>query len=413
MKDQIRLGVIGLSGRGFGLITTVLRTEGIQIAAVCDWYEDRRQRAVREVEKAAGNTPFSTENYRDVLAMEEIDAVIVPTSWADHVNVAIDAMKAGKYVATEVGGAYSVEDCWELVRTHEATGVPCMMLENCCYGREELMVLNMVKKGLFGEVVHCEGGYHHDLREEIANGRENRHYRLINYMHRNCENYPTHELGPIAKILDINRGNRMLSLVSMASKASGLHEYIRKEKGEGYDLAEYPFAQGDVVTTIVKCAHGETITLTLDTTLPRAYSRGFQVHGTKATYLEDNNTLFLDGIHNAYEFKWKEQWNNTEQLRKEYDHPIWQTYTPDEEAGHGGMDMLVLEAFFDSVRRKVQTPIDVYDMASWMSITALSEQSIAMGGMPAAIPDFTNGRWLSREEAPEGPYCLAKICEYK
>ena len=413
MKDQIRLGVIGLSGRGFGLITTVLRTEGIQIAAVCDLYEDRRQRAVREVEKAAGNTPFSTENYRDVLAMEEIDAVIVPTSWADHVNVAIDAMKAGKYVATEVGGAYSVEDCWELVRTHEATGVPCMMLENCCYGREELMVLNMVKKGLFGEVVHCEGGYHHDLREEIANGRENRHYRLINYMHRNCENYPTHELGPIAKILDINRGNRMLSLVSMASKASGLHEYIRKEKGEGYDLAEYPFAQGDVVTTIVKCAHGETITLTLDTTLPRAYSRGFQVHGTKATYLEDNNTLFLDGIHNAYEFKWKEQWNNTEQLRKEYDHPIWQTYTPDEEAGHGGMDMLVLEAFFDSVRRKVQTPIDVYDMASWMSITALSEQSIAMGGMPAAIPDFTNGRWLSREEAPEGPYCLAKICEYK
>ena len=413
MKDQIRLGVIGLSGRGFGLITTVLRMEGIQIVAVCDLYEDRRQRAVREVEKAAGNTPFSTENYRDVLAMEEIDAVIVPTSWADHVNVAIDAMKAGKYVATEVGGAYSVEDCWELVRTHEATGVPCMMLENCCYGREELMVLNMVKKGLFGEVVHCEGGYHHDLREEIANGRENRHYRLINYMHRNCENYPTHELGPIAKILDINRGNRMLSLVSMASKASGLHEYIRKEKGEGYDLAEYPFAQGDVVTTIVKCAHGETITLTLDTTLPRAYSRGFQVHGTKATYLEDNNTLFLDGIHNAYEFKWKEQWNNTEQLRKEYDHPIWQTYTPDEEAGHGGMDMLVLEAFFDSVRRKVQTPIDVYDMASWMSITALSEQSIAMGGMPAAIPDFTNGRWLSREEAPEGPYCLAKICEYK
>ena len=413
MKDQIRLGVIGLSGRGFGLITTVLRMEGIQIVAVCDLYEDRRQRAVREVEKAAGNTPFSTENYRDVLAMEEIDAVIVPTSWADHVNVAIDAMKAGKYVATEVGGAYSVEDCWELVRTHEATGVPCMMLENCCYGREELMVLNMVKKGLFGEVVHCEGGYHHDLREEIANGRENRHYRLINYMHRNCENYPTHELGPIAKILDINRGNRMLSLVSMASKASGLHEYIRKEKGEGYDLAEYPFAQGDVVTTIVKCAHGETITLTLDTTLPRAYSRGFQVHGTKATYLEDNNTLFLDGIHNAYEFKWKEQWNNTEQLRKEYYHPIWQTYTPDEEAGHGGMDMLVLEAFFDSVRRKVQTPIDVYDMASWMSITALSEQSIAMGGMPAAIPDFTNGRWLSREEAPEGPYCLAKICEYK
>jgi len=411
MKDQIKIGVIGLSGRGFGLLRTILPFKDVQVVAVCDSYEDRQQRAVEEVKKVTGNTPLSTGDYKEVLAVEEIDAVIVSTSWADHVHIAIDAMKAGKYVGVEVGGAYSIDECWELVRTYEETGVPCMMLENCCYGREELMVLNMVKKGLFGEVVHCEGGYRHDLREEIANGRENRHYRLVNYMHRNCENYPTHELGPIAKILNINRGNRMLSLVSMASKARGLNEYIRREKGEQHDLANYNFAQGDVVTTIIKCAHGETITLTLDTTLPRAYSRGFQVHGTKAMYMEDNNSLFLDGVHNEYDFKWKEQWNNVEQLRKEYDHPIWQTYTPDEQAGHGGMDVLVLEAFIDSVKRQVQTPIDVYDTASWMSITALSEQSVAMGGMPVAVPDFTNGRWLNREEAPEGPYCLTKICE--
>jgi Predicted dehydrogenases and related proteins len=408
MKNQLKLGIIGLGCRGYGLLYTVVRMENIVVSAVCDIYEDRRERGVKEVESVAGYTPFSTANYKDILALGEIDAVIVATSWADHINVAIDAMKAGKYVGTEVGGAYSIGECWQLVRTHEETGVPCMMLENCCYGRKELMVLNMVKKGLFGEVVHCQGGYHHDLRNQVTNGREDRHYRLVNYMHRNCDNYPTHELGPIAKILNINRGNCMLALTSMASKARGLHEYILKEKGEQYDLANYQFAQGDVVTTIIKCAHGETIVLTLDTTLPRTYSRGFQVHGTKALYMEDNNSLFIDGVHNEYVSSWKEHWDNVEKMWEQYDHPLWKGYIPEEDA-HGGMDYLELCAFFDSVRRQIQTPIDVYDMAAWMSITALSEQSIAMGGHPVVIPDFTNGRWINREPAPEGPYCLDKV----
>ncbi len=411
MERELKIGVIGLGGRGFGLLSTVVRLENIKVLAVADNYEDRRLNGVKEVESVCGNTPFATADYREVLAIDEIEAVIVSTSWADHINIAIAAMKAGKYVATEVGGAYSINELWELVKTHEETGVPVMMLENCCYGREELMVLNMVKKGLFGEVVHCQGGYRHDLRSEVTDGEENRHYRLVNYMNRNCENYPTHELGPIAKVLNINRGNRMLSLVSVASKARGLHEYINSVKGPDHALANFNFTQGDVVTTIIKCAHGETIILTLDTTLPRAYSRGFHVQGTKALYMEDNNSLFIDGEHNKYDFCWKEQWNNVEKLREEYDHPIWQSYTPDADAGHGGMDVLVLRAFFDSVRNKVQPPIDVYDMAAWMSITALSEQSIAMGGQPVAIPDFTNGKWISRKPAPEGPFCLDKVCD--
>jgi hypothetical protein len=410
MKEHLKIGVIGLGGRGYGLLCNILNMKDITVSAVCDHYEDRQDRAVKEVEKVAGNIPFSTGNYKDVIAMEEIDAVIVSTSWADHVHIAIDAMKAGKYVASEVGGAYSIDECWELVRAHEETGVPCMMLENCCYGREELMVLNMVKQGLFGEVIHCQGGYRHDLREEVAFGRENRHYRLVNYQNRNCDNYPTHELGPIAKILNINRGNRMLALTSMSSKAAGLHEFILREKGTDYDLANFKFAQGDVVTTTIKCAHGETIVLTLDTTLPRAYSRDFRVQGTKAMYMEENNSLFLDGVHNKFDFEWKKQWNNVEQLRDQYDHPIWQNYDPDANDGHGGMDYLVLRAFFDSVKRQVQTPIDVYDMAAWMSITVLSEQSIAMGSQPVAIPDFTNGKWINREPAPEGKYCLTKVC---
>ena len=409
MERQLNIGIIGLSGRGSFLLSTIAKMKGIVVTAVCDVYEDRQESARKLVEEIAGNTPICTSEYQDILAMDEVDAVVVASSWADHIHIAIAAMRAGKYVGVEVGGAYSIDECWELVRTYEETGIPCMLLENCCYGQEELMVLNMVKKGLFGEVVHCEGGYRHDLRNEIVNGKENRHYRLVNYMHRNCENYPTHELGPIAKVLDINRGNRMLSLVSVASKARGLNTYIQKEKGSDHQLANYHFAQGDVVTTIIKCAHRETITLTLDTTLPRFYSRGFLVQGTKAMYMEDNRSLFLDGEHDHLEFSWKDQWNNVEELRKQYDHPIWQNYNPDENAGHGGMDDLVLSAFFDSVRRKVQVPIDVYDMAAWMSITTLSEDSIAMGGMPVAIPDFTNGRWIDREPAPEGTYCLHKV----
>ena len=406
MKEKIHLGLIGLGGRGYGLLTILVRMDNIEIAAISDNYEDRRLNAIKEIEAVTGKKPYSTGEYKDIIKIKDIDAVIISTSWADHTNMAIDAMKAGKYVATEVGGAYSIDECWQLVKTHEQTGIPCMMLENCCYGREELMVLNMVKKGLFGEIVHCEGGYHHDLRQEVADGRENRHYRLINYMHRNCDNYPTHELGPISKILNINRGNRMLALTSIASKSSGLHEYILSNKGRENDLADYKFAQGDVVTTTIKCAHGETIVLTLDTTLPRAYSRGFTVHGTKAMYMEDNNSLFIDGVHNKYEFSWKEQWNNAEQYRKQYDHHLWQDYKPDSNDGHGGIDFLVLSAFIDSVERQVQSPIDVYDMAAWMSVTALSEQSISMGGLPVAIPDFTNGKWLNRKPSPEGVYCL-------
>lgn len=281
-----------------------------------------------------------------------------------------------------------------------------MMLENCCYGRDELMVLNMVRQGVFGEIVHCQGGYRHDLRDEIAGGRENRHYRFRNYLHRNCENYPTHELGPIANVLDINRGNRMLSLVSVASKAVGLHEYLVREKGEGYDASRMQFMQGDVVTTIIKCAHGETICLTLDTTLPRAYSRGFHVQGTKGMYMEDNKSIFLDQKDNAFDFNWQERWNNIAEYQGQYDHPVWKAYQEEGiRGGHDGMDWLVVRAFFDAAKKKLPVPIDVYDTAAWMCVSGLSEQSIAMGGMPVAIPDFTNGRWMQRK--PWEPYSEA------
>jgi predicted dehydrogenase len=401
MKSSVNIGVIGLGGRGMGLMKAcVLPRPEVNVTAVCDLYEDRRLEAAVKVEKAAGNgagrpKPFITGDYRELLARKDLDAVLISPGWTPHVEIACAAMKAGIYTAVEVGGAYSVDDCWRLVRAYEETGTQCMLMENCCFGRYELMVLNMARQGLFGEIVHCQGGYRHDLRSEITDGWKNRHYRKDNYLLRNCENYPTHELGPIAQVLDINRGNRMLKLNSVASKAAGLHEYLLAREGADAALR---FAQGDVVTTIISCARGETIVLTLDTTLPRYYSRGFHIQGTKGMFSEDNKTVFLDGVHAKFDFNSQGLWGNADSYFEQYEHPIWKQYIQEGvQGGHDGMDWLEFTAFFKAVREGSPVPIDIYDMASWMSISALSEDSIASAGMPVAVPDFTNGKWLTRK----------------
>lgn len=409
--QEIRIGYIGLGGRGRGLLKHVVtRRDGVKVIAVCDLYPDRAQQGAEIVKEADGNEPFVTTDYRDILKMDEVNVVIIASAWESHVPIAVDAMRAGKIVGCEVGGAYSVDDCWQLVRVQEETGMPCMLLENCCFGEKELLVLNMVRQGIFGSVVHCQGGYRHDLRSEISFGRENRHYRLRNYMNRNCDNYPTHDLGPIAKILNINRGNRLVSLTATASCARGLNDYLKREKGDDYDITNFPFAQGDVITTVIRCAHGETITLFLDTTLPRAYSRGFEVHGTRALFTEDTRSFFIDGVHNEFHESADKLWGNMEEYKEKYMHPIWRKTLEDGlRGGHGGMDGLEFDAFFMAIREGYPMPIDIYDMATWMSITALSEESIAKGNAPVAIPDFTNGRWTNRAEEPNWLYNLNTI----
>lgn len=409
MKDSINVVFVGLGGRGYGLLNMVLDTmPDVNVVGVCDLYEDRTEAGKQAVINKRGNTPVATLDYHELLKMEEVDAVITPSAWDAHVPICIDAMNAGKYVATEVGGAYSVDQCWELVKTYERTGVPCMMLENCCYGREELTVLNMIKKGLFGEIIHCEGGYEHDLRDEVALGHENRHYRLDNYMNRNGELYPTHELGPIAKYLNINRGNRMISLTAMSSKARGLNAWINDNRGADFENANFAFAQGDIIITCIKCAHGETIVLKHDTTLPRAYSRGNLVHGTKGIWSEDKYGCMFDGSC-AGTASWAHTFTDMNTFFPEHEHPLWKDYTA--VGGHGGIDYLVMRGFVEAVKAGTQTPIDVYDTASWMVISCLSEDSIAMGSMPVAIPDFTNGKWIKREPYVRSKFCLEEVCE--
>jgi len=315
-------------------------------------------------------------------------------------------MKAGKAVAMEVGGAYSIEDCWRLVNTYEETKAPFMLMENCCFGRREMMVLNMVELGVFGTVVHCEGGYQHDLRKEISFGKEKRHYRLRNYLMRNCENYPTHDLGPIAKVLKINHGNRLLTLSSIASKSAGLHDYILKNKSDDEALKNAEFKQGDIITTMIKCSNGETIVLTLDTTLPRYYSRGFTVRGTNAMYEEVTDSIFMDCEEDiSHDFDWRNACNgNASKYEEKYDHPVWKQYIEEGVQGtHDGMDYLEFKTFFRALRNDEPMPVDVYDAATWMAVTALSEFSIAKGGAVMEFPDFTSGKWNMNvvDELPE------------
>ena len=408
---QTNFAVVGLSGRGSSMLSELLAVPGVKVVAVCDKYEDRAKHGAEIVMEKTGEEPAVYLDYKEMIKRDDIKAVMCCTTWITHSRIAVDCMRAGKHVGIEVGGAASIEECWQLVRTSEETGKFCMLLENCCYDRNEMALLRMVREGIFGEIVHMQGGYQHDLRDEIGLGREIRHGRIHNFKNRNGELYPTHQLGPIAKVLHINRGNRFLTLTSMASKARGLNTWLKNTQGEDYDLADYPFAEGDVVTTMIKCAHGETVLLVHDCTLPRPYSRNYKIQGTCAVYNEDGNRIYVDGLSPQIEGHWDHTWESFDKYREKYEHPLWSEYTINGvHAGHGGMDFLVLSAFVESAMYDLEPPIDVYDAATWMAITCLSEQSVAMGSMPVPVPDFTNGMWIDREPARRGRYNTEEIC---
>ena len=402
--EKLKIGVIGLGGRGQSMTRVLAHMKDVEILAVCDEYKDRAQAGGRIAQK---DKPLVTTDYHEVLNIPDIRAIMIFTSWESHIPLAIEAMKAGKDVGMEVGGAYALQDCFDLVQTAEETKKQCMMLENCCYGRYELMVKKLVDDGKFGTVVHCEGGYCHDLRREVAFGDENRHYRLRNYLSRNCENYPTHELGPIAKVLKINDGNRMVSLTSTASKACGLHEYFLKKRPDDKELVNAEVKQGDVISTTIKCENGETITLTLNTTLPCVYSRKFTVYGTQGFYREDGDVLVVEGSKPRGFIRGEMKMRGKHQVRR-YEHPIWKAYRKErKKGGHGGIDYLVLRAFVTGLLENRYLPIDVYDTAAWMAITPLSEESIKNGSAPVEIPDFTHGMYKNRTERNGGIYDLS------
>lgn len=398
---QISFVVCGAGCRGASVAKSVLcNMEDVRVVGVSDPYLDKAEKLAADIEEKTG---FRPEVYTDSTVMIEAlkpEVAYVATSWEAHTEVAVMAMEHGVAVAMEVGGAHSEEECRSLVETWEKTRVPFMFMENCCFNRDELFALSLARNGVLGNVVYCHGAYGHDLRGEVANGDIKRHYRLKHYSTRNCENYPTHELGPICRLLNINRGNRMVSLVSRSSKALGLHEYVQDKPGLEY-LRDREFAQGDVVETLISCENGELISLKLDTTLPRTYSRELTVCGTKGRYNQDTNSVFRDGDKETFDIiKGTEMYfNNATNLYDPYLPDFWRNITEEQKtAGHGGMDYFEFRAFVDTLKNGGEMPIDVYDAAAWMAITYLSEKSIAMGGAVLEIPDFTDGAYATRAQ---------------
>ncbi len=404
--EKLRVGIIGYGQRAPGLMAQLVRMpEKVEITAICDIFPDRIEAAQKKLKEKYNLDwePYGTTDAYELIDRDDVDAVVIAAAWEAHIPLSIYAMKAGKIVGCEVAGAYSIEQCWDLVKTYEETRTPIMMLENCCYGRRELMLINMAKAGYFGEIVHCDGAYCHNLRDEISDGYKTHHYRLRNYTGRNCDNYPTHEIGPIARVLDINNGNRFISLSSFSSKAAGLEEFIKTERADVEELKNLRVKQGDVVTTVITCAGGQTITLRLETTTPRFYSREFNIHGTKAYYNNDID-FFVDATNSVdvHEKNGSQMVSNAAEYEKEWLDPTWREYLKEGvkgsgagmKGGHGGIDWLCMKAFVDAAINKEPMPIDVYDMATWMAVTPLTEESIAKGGMPVEFPDFTNGRWL-------------------
>ena len=411
-NKKVRLGFIGVGLRGQNHLDNALRRSDVDVVAICDVDEHMLQMATDVIKKSGKPMPQVFKGdayaYRRLLELKNLDAVLIATPWEWHAPMIIDSLQSGlKYIATEVILGITLEDHWNVVRETEKQKANVMMLENVCYRRDVAAVLNMVRQGMFGELLHLQAGYQHDLRNVKFNngidggsgvefgekGFSEAKWRTNHSVHRNGDLYPTHGIGPVAQMLDINHGNRFLSLSSFATKSRGLHKYIVEKGGENHPNAKVEFRLGDIVTTHIKCVNGETILLEHDTNSPRPYSLGFRVQGTKGLWMDLNKSLYIEGV-SAKE----DVWEDAKPYLEKYDHPLWKRWGKDTEgAGHGGMDFFVLHAFVEAIKRKTATPMDVYDAAAWSAITPLSEASIELGNQTVEFPDFTSGQWMYRK----------------
>jgi predicted dehydrogenase len=412
--QKVKLAIIGVGSRGQNHLELLLGRDDVELVAICD-IDDRALNVSKEmITKSGKKMPqvYTGDNYawKKMLELKGgLDGVLVVTPWEWHKPMVIGALEAGlKYVATEVILGITLQDHWDVVKAAEKYNANVMMLENVCYRRDVMAVLNMVRQGLFGELIHLQGGYQHDLREikfnNGYNGKEHgvefgekgyseAHWRTEHSVHRNGDLYPTHGVGPIAQFLNINHGNRFLSLCSFSSKARGLHNYVVKWGGENNPNAKVNFKLGDVVTTSINCANGETILLQHDTDLPRPYSLGFRVQGTEGLWMDVNKSIYIQEKSAK-----PHEWDDEKSWLDKYDHPLWARWSKETEgAGHGGMDFFVIHSFVESIKLKAPTPMDVYDAAAWSAISPLSEQSIELGNQTVEFPDFTGGQWMYRK----------------
>ncbi len=410
-KDILRVGLIGVGLRGTNHLTNLLQRKDVTVEAICDIDPARITIAKEHIAKAGFKAPkvFGKDDYdyRNLLEETAIDAVIISTPWLWHTRMAVDAMKAGKYTGVEVSAANTMEECWDLVNTHETTGSHVMILENVNYRRDIMAVLNMVRQEVFGELIHFRCGYQHDLRFVKLNdgvtpygkgvefgdkGISESKWRTQHSLLRNGDVYPTHGVGPMATMCNINRGNRFVSMTSHATKAVGINKYIVENGGKDHPNAKLKWKQGDVITSTIDTANGETIIVTHDCNSPRPYSLGFRVQGSQGLWEVDGSRIYIEGKSEPH------RWDDAKAWLEKYDHPLWKKYGEYATgSGHGGMDFFVLNAFVESAKQNVAPPLDAYDAAAWSAITPLSEASIANNGEPQDFPDFTRGLWVSRK----------------
>ena len=410
---KVRLGIIGVGLRGQNHLQNALLRSDVDIVAICD-IDDRMLQSAKEIFAKSGKPmpkifTGDPHAYRKMLEEKDLQGIIIATPWEWHAPMVLDGLAAGiKYVATEVILGITLQDHWDVVKAAEHNQAQVMMLENVCYRRDVMAILQMVRQGMFGELMHMQAGYQHDLRGVKLNdgktaygmgvefgekGFSEAHWRTNHSLLRNGDLYPTHGIGPVAEMLNINYGNRFISLSSFATKSRGLHNYIVKNGGESHPNAKLQFKLGDVVTTQIKCANEETILLQHDTSLPRPYSLGFRVQGTKGIWMDVNHSLYLEGVSPK-----PDEWEEAKPYLDKYDHPLWVKYGNEAEgAGHGGMDFFVLQAFVEAIKQQTATPMDVYDAAAWSAITPLSEKSIELGNQTVEFPDFTGGQWMYRK----------------
>jgi len=406
-----RVGVIGVGRRGTSLLRTLLTLGNVTVPALADIDAAHAERGAQLVRERRGTTPAlhtdGPEDFRRMVTREDLDAVIIATPWEWHTRMSVAAMKAGKLVGVEAPAGLTVDDCWELVRTSESTGVWCMQLENVCYFRDLMQILNMVRAGQLGELIHCSGAYRHDARagtfDKDGNIGPTEWWAQYELEHDGNPS-PYHPIGPIAQCLNIGRGDRFDYLVSVSSKARGLNKWVADHYGPDRPNAKKKFALGDVNTTVIKSVNGALITLYFDVNSPRPYDLGMRIQGTRGIYemkregpdTQKEGAIYIEGRSPT------DQWESLEKYRGEYDHPLWRKLEAqaNKAGGHGGADYVEMYRFVDCIIKGATPEQDVYDAADWSVIIPLSEKSAVSGGAPVAFPDFTAGKWKARAPVP-------------
>jgi len=399
--ERVRAAFIGVGARGSGHVATMMSMEGVEVVAIADNHGPSLKASVNHVKSAGLKEPAAfgrgDEDYKRMLERDDIDIVIIATPWEWHTRMCVDAMNAGKHAFTEVPAAMTIDECWQLVNTSEKTQKHCMMMENCCYGREELFCLNLCRQGLLGELLHGEGAYLHDLRgqmHDLPHGTGS--WRTWHYAKRNGNLYPTHGLGPVAQYMGINRGDRFDYLSSVSAPSLGRPAFAKSQFPPDHQWNKISkWNCGDICTTIVKTAVGRTIMVQWNETSPRPYSRINLIQGTRGTFAGYPSRLAIEGVTpNADE--WLEG-AKLEDFMQKYEHPLWKKMgeLAKKGGGHGGMDWLMTWRIVDCLHRGEPLDQDVYDAAAWSSIGPLSEKSIATRSQSVDVPDFTRERWKS------------------